>query len=144
MKIGIYPGTFNPFHVGHNNIYEKAKKIFDKVFIARGINPSKTSILDNLPEFTLNTEYDGLLTDCIKDIWNVNKSETKLSEIFVIRGFRNLDDIKYQQEQDYWLKRIDSNFQSIYIECDEEFKYISSSAIKNLNLFNQDTKYLTI
>jgi hypothetical protein len=37
-NIGIFPASFNPAHIGHLNILEKAEKIFDKVIIARGIN----------------------------------------------------------------------------------------------------------
>ena len=42
-KLGVYAGSFQPFHLGHLNILEKAEQIFDQVIIARGINPSKIS-----------------------------------------------------------------------------------------------------
>ena len=42
ISIGLYVGSFNPFHNGHLNILEKAEKIFDKVIVAKGQNGSKT------------------------------------------------------------------------------------------------------
>src|SRR5688572_24427151 len=40
-KIGLFAGSFNPFHKGHFNVLQKAEKIFDKVIIAFGKNPEK-------------------------------------------------------------------------------------------------------
>ena len=71
MKIGIYPGSFNPFHKGHLNILEKAEKIFDKVILARGINPEKKNEIMPLPKSIENRtwmNYNGLLTDFIKSL----------------------------------------------------------------------------
>ena len=65
LKIGLYPGTFNPFHVGHLNILLKAEKIFDKVIILRGNNPDKGNKLSELPKelkYREVTLYDGMLT----------------------------------------------------------------------------------
>ena len=44
--IAIYPGSFNPFHIGHLNIVEKTERIFGKgnVIIAMGINPDKMDV----------------------------------------------------------------------------------------------------
>lgn len=146
MKIGIYPGSFNPYHVGHHNIYLKSKQIFDKVIVARGINPEKnksTHTFDSpLLKNVLQITYDGILTDCIKEIHKLNKGTTDLSKIFVIRGFRNLKDVEYQQEQDYWLKQGFPMFKSIYIECEEQYKHVSSSTIKELIRLKQPYKHL--
>lgn len=144
MKIGVYPGSFNPFHIGHHNIYLKSQDIFDKVFIAQGINPDKKTPMRLSLEGSLTIQYDTILTDCIEKIYQLNKGEILRSDIFIIRGFRNIDDIKFQSEQDYWLKQIDYKFQSIYIECDEDFKHISSSAIKTLKQLNQPYKHLIL
>ena len=58
MKVGVYAGSFNPFHRGHYDILVKAEKIFDKVIVARGINPEKTNELLPLP----NTIMENLPT----------------------------------------------------------------------------------
>lgn len=141
MKIGIYPGSFNPFHIGHKNIVDKSDKLFDKVTIAQEVNLDK---VDGYTPLKLNKEirmysieeYFGLLTDFIKEYDTIYIN----SDITIIRGFRNIKDIEYQQEQDYWCKKLYPEFKSIYIQCDEEFKYISSSAIRQIQSYKQDIK----
>lgn len=140
LKCGIYAGSFNPFHIGHQNILNKANLLFDKVVLAQGINPQKSK--DYYPlqliklEGILKESYEGLLTDFIKDYLEDNID----NDVTIIRGFRNLKDIKYQQEQDYWCKKLYPEFKSIYIECDEEFKHVSSSVIKMLEEYKQNIK----
>ena len=46
MRVGFYAGSFDPFTVGHLFVVKKASKLFDKVIIALGVNPSKKSRFD--------------------------------------------------------------------------------------------------
>jgi pantetheine-phosphate adenylyltransferase len=143
LRVGIYPGSFNPFHIGHQNIFDKASLLFDKIVVAQGINLEKSGgyipLRLNKRFKGLVEEYDGLLTDFIKDYLEDNID----NNITIIRGFRNLKDVEYQQEQDFWCKELYPQFKSIYIECDKEFKHISSTAIKRLQQYKQNiSQYL--
>jgi pantetheine-phosphate adenylyltransferase len=134
-KIGVYAGSFNPLHKGHLNIVEKAEKIFDKVIIAKGINPEKSSDklhqrdeLENLrreQNFRQVETFNGLITDYI-----IEKS--KDADITLIRGLRNGNDLSYEMNQLKFIKEFDSSVKSIFIHCDQEFEHISSSAIRSL------------
>ena len=89
MKIGVYAGSFNPFHKGHYNILCKAEKIFDKVIIARGINPEKNNVLVPLPKILDDRpvlSYNGLLTDFMTSLEEEN--------VTLIRGLRNSVDLQ--------------------------------------------------
>lgn len=140
MKIGIYPGSFNPYHVGHHNIYLKARQLFDKVYLAKGINPEKEISEFIIPNNIPSIEYDKSLIDGIKHVLQLNsKSDV---DVFIVRGFRNIKDVEYQQTQDYWLKQNYIYFKSIYIECEEQYKQVSSSAINELKRLNLSYKHL--
>ncbi len=69
-KLGIYAGSFNPIHRGHLNILQKARRVFDKVIVARGINPEKGIAENTWPKFIEDNymcqSYEGLLTDYIE------------------------------------------------------------------------------
>ena len=61
MRLGIYAGSFNPFHKGHYNILCKAEKIFDRVIIARGINPDKGPSEYDLADIeTIHDRYSNI------------------------------------------------------------------------------------
>lgn len=139
-NIGIYPGSFNPFHKGHLNILEKAERIFDKIIIARGINPDKQkATLEPLPkaiEYRQQDTYSTLLTEYIESL-------DQSANYTIIRGLRNSTDLQYELTQYRYLQDLSTfplNVVSIF--CDSEYEHISSSAIKKLELFSRSQNYL--
>ena len=135
MKIAIYPGSFNPFHKAHHNILLKAEKIFDEVFIARGLNPEKSGSTDNFPlprilENRVILNYNGLLTDFIKTL--------DYDNITIIRGLRNSTDLQYEMTQYRYLQDQMPDIQLVSIFCDKEYEHISSTAIRLLTRYGDD------
>jgi pantetheine-phosphate adenylyltransferase len=129
-KIGVYPGSFNPFHYGHLNILEKAEKIFDKVITARGINPEKQDVNTEkiniaVLKYRQFDNFAGFLTDYLT-------SKETFAEITLIRGLRNGDDLDYEVNQLRFMEEMKPNLKIIFLACDQPFEHISSSAIKNL------------
>ena len=139
MRVGLYPGSFNPFHQGHLNILEKAEKIFDKVIIARGVNPEKKNVIMPMPNAIADriwVNYNGLLTDFIKTL--------PYDNITVIRGLRNGVDLQYELNQYRYFQDLMPDIQMVSIFCDKEFEHISSSGIRMLSQYGEDhvKKYL--
>lgn len=135
-KIGIYPGSFNPFHFGHLNILEKAERIFDKVIIARGINPNKEDInaapLEvNVLKYRQFENFSGFLTDYIN-------TKEQYAEVTLIRGLRNGADLDYEVNQLRFMEDMKPDLKVIFITCDKEFEHISSSSIKNMERIDKD------
>lgn len=135
-NIGLYPGSFNPFHNGHLNILEKGEQIFDKVIVARGINPSKMDV--NASELHLKVlkyrqtdTYSGFLTHYLT-------RKEGLANITLIRGLRNGDDLDYEVNQLRFMEDMKPDIKLIFITCDKEFEHISSTALKNLNKLDPD------
>ncbi len=129
-RMGVYAGSFNPFHSGHLNILEKAEKIFDKVIITQGVNPDKTDSVKkplDIPALRYRQvePFVGFLTDYI-----IQKE--KYCHPTLIRGLRNGDDLDYEINQWRFMEDMKPNLDIIFIACDQQFEHISSSAIKNL------------
>ncbi|MFN5308319.1 MAG: adenylyltransferase/cytidyltransferase family protein [Candidatus Kapaibacterium sp.] len=130
-KIGVYAGSFNPFHNGHLNILHKAEKIFDKVIIAQGINPEKLSQdndnIHNVKAVAMRQceRFTGLLTDFVL-------SKSQHANITIIRGLRNGDDLAYEANQLRFMEYLKPDIQIMFLLCDMEYEHISSSSLRNL------------
>ncbi len=110
VRIGVYAGSFSPFHAGHENILKKAEKIFDKVIIAQGINISKSFSELSIPASIVKThqicKYDGMLHKFISDLGY---------EVTIVRGLRNEDDFKFQEVQLRFINEFEPKVETVYI-----------------------------
>lgn len=135
-KIAVFPGSFNPFHVGHKNILEKAEKIFDKVVISCLYNPEKKEFNADIPKSMKWTHqvdyYGGLLTDYVKRLGY---------PVTVIKGLRGTKDLEYEVTQLRYLQDIDKTIDFCYLICDKEYIHVSSSGIKALEVFKKEHSY---
>lgn len=135
-KIGVFAGSFNPFHKGHYNVLQKAERIFDKVIVAFGKNPEKDHRNWPVPNTIKNRqicEYENLLTDFI---------DTLKYDVTVIRGLRNSTDFQYEQNQYRYIQELKPDVKIINIFCNKEFEHISSSGIRTLEKFDKHKQYL--
>lgn len=141
-KIGVYAGSFNPFHVGHKDILDQATELFEEVYLAVGNNPTKDlSNREPLPKFLTNNSYpckvsfySGLLSDYLNKLsWDNDNAE-----IWLVRGLRNGEDLSYEDNQIKFLKSIYPSLKVIFFRCNSSFDHISSSALKNLRKFSEE------
>jgi pantetheine-phosphate adenylyltransferase len=138
MKIAVYPGSFNPWHKGHEDILAKALLVFDKVVIAQGINPDKNFHDVNIPSKLYGThgpriqlaKFRGLLADFIKN-------ESGFEFVAVIRGLRNGQDFEFERTQQYWNEDLGLQIPTVYFIADRELTHISSSAIRAVEVFKK-------
>ena len=141
-KIAIYPGSFNPFTIGHLNILEKAEAIFGKenVIIAVGINPDKNqepidrvaTIQQNLPSKHVE-KFQGLLTDYV---WEKEKDGY---EVVIVKGLRNGDDLAYEANQLRFLEEMKPDLKVMFLLCDKQYEHVSSSAYRALEKIKTGT-----
>lgn len=134
--IGVFPGSFNPFHKGHYNVLQKAERIFDKVIIAFGRNPEKNQRTWDVPKTIQNrqmAEYEGLVTDFVDSLGY---------ETVIVRGLRNSTDFQYEQNQYRYIQELKPQVRIVNVFCDKEFEHISSSGIRTLEKYNKHQIYL--
>lgn len=137
-RIALFPGSFNPFTIGHANIVSRALKMFDKVIIGIGINCEKPqdNITENLKEIETKyadeprvkvITYSTLTADVVE----------KENATCIIRGIRNDVDLKYESEiaqVNYTLFKVET----IFLLASPELKEISSSIVRELQKFGKN------
>ena len=135
-NIGVYAGTFDPFHLGHYNILKKAEKIFDKVIILFGNNPNKnigSRLFPKTLKYNQIVYHDGLLTGYLNSL---------PYEVTLIRGLRNTTDLQYELTQFRFLTDLKPDIKVVSIFCDVEYEHISSSNLKQLQHFKNIDEYI--
>lgn len=138
MKIGIYPGSFDPVTKGHMDIIERAAKLVDTLIVAVLTNPNKNTGLfsteermEMLKESTRemnNIEIDsfsGLLVDYAK---------YKNAEV-IVRGLRAVTDFEYEMQMAQINKNLLPEVETLFLVTNAEYSFLSSSSVRELAMF---------
>ncbi len=146
-RIALFPGSFNPFTVGHADIVERSAKLFDKIVIGIGFNfekgkpenlDEKIKILNDYYK-TRNPKvcaegYTGLTADFAR----------KIGASVLIRGIRDVRDFEYERNIADANREI-ADLDTIYFSTRPEYSYISSSLLRELESYGRDiTPYLGV
>ncbi len=144
MKIAIYPGSFDPFTYGHENIIERSVKVFDQIVVAVAHNTSKKTIftvaerVEILNEVFKNRDdvkvdyFEGLLVEYIK----------KMGTNVVLRGMRTVSDFEFEMQMALANKTLSSELETVFMVTDSEFSHISSSVIKEVVSLNGSASHM--
>ena len=137
-RIGLYPGSFDPFHIGHLDIVRQAQKVFDEIIVIRAVNPDKKAPESKLPEDFLRdmkvkvTVQSGLVTDYVKT-W-----ENQGHDVTLIRGLRSGADLAYEQNLVAFMRSMHPEIKVVFFLCDPKYQHISSSALRGIRQFSED------
>jgi len=144
MKIAIYPGSFDPFTYGHENIIERSVKVFDQIIVAVAHNTSKKTIFTVEERVEILNEvfrdrddvkvdyFEGLLVDYIK----------KMGTNVVLRGMRTVSDFEFEMQMALANKTLSSELETVFMVTDSEFSHISSSVIKEVVSLNGSASHM--
>ncbi len=137
MKIGIYPGTFDPITHGHTDIIARSLRVFDKVIIAVAPNPAKHPLF-NLAERLEMVQlvmkdlgrgaqvevmsFDGLLVDYVQ----------RSGSHAIIRGLRAISDFEHEFQMALINRKLAKQVETVFLMPSEEYSYLSSTIIKDI------------
>ena len=128
----MYPGTFDPFTNGHNDLVRRASRIFDRVVVAIAANPGKA------PLFSVEERVD-LARRVLADIPGVEvQSYAGLTVDFarqhdiavIVRGLRAVSDFEYEFQMALMNRRLNPRVETLFMMPKEEYSYLSSRLAK--------------
>lgn len=130
----LFPGSFDPFTLGHEDIVRRALKLFSKVVIAVGYNIDKKYMLTSESRAQLIKDlfkdekrveviiYDGLTVDICRE-----KGITS-----ILRGVRSIRDFEYETSIDIINRTLYPEIETIILLTDPEYAPISSSVVREI------------
>ena len=141
MRKAIFPGSFDPFTLGHLDILTRSLSLFDEITVGVGRNNDKKTMFsvsqriefikkyfENEPKIKVKS-YEGLTIDFCK----------KIDAKFIVRGIRNNGDFEFEKAIARTNRKL-SKIETIFLLTSAETSFISSSIVRELILNNGNYK----
>ena len=144
MKIGIYPGTFDPITFGHIDIMERGAKLVDRLIIAVTDQIRKKTLFPVDERVAMIRENIGGLDNVRVESFQgllVNYAREKKA-CLVLRGLRLISDFEFEFQMALMNKKLNENVEMIYMMPGDRFIHISSTLVKEIASLGGDVNTL--
>ena len=151
MRIGLYPGTFDPITLGHIDIIRRASLLVDRLVIGVAINRDKSPLF-NLDDRVLMLEeecnylsgqtgteivvhpFENLLIDCAHDV----------GAQVIVRGLRAVADFEYEFQMVGMNRSLDNSIETVFLMAEAKHQAIASKLVKEIARLHGDiSKFVT-
>jgi len=139
-QTAIFPGSFDPFTVGHESLVTRGLLLFDKIIVAIGYNTSKKGFISPQNRMAMIQEifageprvdvqlYTGLTVNFCKD------NDIK----FILRGLRTAADFEYERAIGHMNNLMETNIETVFLLTQPEHSPISSTIVRDILLHGGD------
>ena len=142
MRIAVFPGSFDPVTIGHQDIIARASKLFDRVYVSIVPNGTKTH-----PMFT-DEQKLALMRASVEEFPNVEAElggglltdyALRKNAQFLVRGVRNSVDFDAEQQLS------DGALETVLLVAEPKYQHISSTMVREMIKYGQDLeKYMPL
>lgn len=139
MRIGLYPGTFDPVTLGHTDIIQRALALVDRLVIGVAINRDKgplfsleervamlqsecAAITDRCGGEIVVHPFENLLIDCARDV----------GATVIVRGLRAVADFEYEFQMVGMNRALDASIETVFMMADARRQAIASKLVKEI------------
>ena len=139
-KIALFPGSFDPYTLGHHDVILKSLNLFDKIIIAIGHNSDKKRYFD-----------ENVILNKINNIYKKNKKidtiiyneltaglAKKHKAEYILRGLRNTTDFEFENSISQLNKYLNNKLETVFLITSPEFAHISSTIIREVHQYGGD------
>jgi pantetheine-phosphate adenylyltransferase len=151
MRVGLYPGTFDPITLGHIDIIRRASVLVDRLVIGVAINRDKGPLF-HLEDRVAMIEaecaklitqtgieivvhpFENLLIDCANDV----------GAQIIVRGLRAVADFEYEYQMVGMNRQLDDKVETVFLMAEAQHQAIASKLVKEIARLNGDvSKFVT-
>jgi pantetheine-phosphate adenylyltransferase len=134
MKIGVFPGSFDPITAGHVDLVQRALPLFDKIIVAIGVNSQKNTLFSleqrinwikevfaDEPKVSVDT-FEKLTADYCK----------RSNAQWILRGLRNASDFDYEKTISQLNYIIGDGVETVFLISQPQFGHVSSTIVREI------------
>lgn len=135
-RIALFPGSFDPYTIGHHDIITRSIGLFDKVIIGVGINSTKKYL--NTTKERVNYIKQVYINEPKVDVVSYQELTInfckKVDANYILRGLRNTIDFEYEKNIALMNLSLESNIETFFLMCSPQYSHINSSVVKEVIL----------
>lgn len=133
-RIALFPGTFDPITIGHQDIIDRSLPLFDKLYIGIGRNINK------VPMFS-EEQRAGWIREIYKDNPKVEaliydgltiRACQQVGANFILRGIRYVNDFEYEKAIADMNRSLDKNIETIFLTCLPQYTSVASTLVRDV------------
>jgi pantetheine-phosphate adenylyltransferase len=136
-RIAVYPGVFDPVHLGHLDMIQRGSRLFDRLVVGVGINPDKS------PFFTVEERIE-MLCQVVAPHANVEVLPfsglavhfvRQLGARIMLRGLRTTSDMEYEFNLSMANRALDPEIETVFLMAQEAHSHVSGSLLRQIATF---------
>ncbi|KTE23489.1 MULTISPECIES: pantetheine-phosphate adenylyltransferase [unclassified Sphingopyxis] len=147
MRVGVYPGTFDPITLGHMDIITRGAKLVDKLIIGVTTNIAKSPLFDDDERIAMvKAEVGGIDGDI--EVVGFNSLLMDFADAqgasVVVRGIRGVTDFEYEYQLTGMNRQLNDRVETVFLMADVNLQPIASRLVKEIAIFGGDIhKFVT-
>jgi pantetheine-phosphate adenylyltransferase len=137
FRKAVFTGTFDPITLGHLDVIDRGRLLFEHLVVGIGVNPNKLSlfnvdervkmarqVVSGYPNVSVEA-FEGLAVHFVR----------RIGARVILRGLRTLSDMEYEFGMTLTNHRLDPTIETVFLMADGEYSHVSSSLIKQVAHF---------
>jgi pantetheine-phosphate adenylyltransferase len=147
MRVGVYPGTFDPITLGHMDIIRRGAKLVDRLVIGVTTNPSKSpmfSLDERMAMVRREVDREGGQIEVVPfDSLLMTFAERQGASV-IVRGLRAVADFEYEYQMAGMNQQLNDRIETVFLMADVSLQPIASRLVKEIAMFGGDvSKFVT-
>ena len=148
LRVGIYPGTFDPITNGHLDIIRRAARVVDRLVVGVARNDGKGPLFSTVERVEIVKQEIASLSRDIAERIEVRPFESLLMSFaesvnasVIIRGLRAVSDFEYEFQMAGMNARLNTEIETVFLMASDRFQFISSRFVKEIGALGGDVSH---